>query len=74
MKPHYPYLFEVGDDYATWGRWRNHANTLMLLGMARRTAEDVAATWPQASDDLLESLDPRGRVYRYDDHGVIILE
>src|SRR4051812_45482833 len=73
MKPEYPYLFEAGDDYITWGRWRNNANILMLLGLSRRTAEDTAATWPHHSDEILERLDPR-RPYRYDDHGAIILE
>jgi hypothetical protein len=73
MKPEYPYLFEEGDEYITWARWRNLANILMLLGLSRRTAEDIAATWPRTSDDILEHLDPR-RKYLYDNHGAIILE
>jgi hypothetical protein len=84
MQPEYPYELEPHELAAwarVWGRWRNNANILMLLGCDRRTAEDVAATWPPASDDLLNDLDPRmspgpagagGTHYRYDDHGVII--
>jgi hypothetical protein len=76
MKPNFPYELEpheLADWARVWGRWRNNANILMLLGLPRRTAEDIAATWPQQSDDLLERLDPR-RTYRYDDHGAIILD
>jgi hypothetical protein len=74
MKPDYPYELEeheLADWPRVWGRWRNNANILMLIGFDRRSAEDVAATWPAASDDLLAQLDPR--VCRYDDHGVIVL-
>jgi len=76
MKPDYPYELEPHEQAnwaRVWGRWRNNANTLMLLGLPRRTAEDVAATWPEASDDILASLDPRGP-HTYDDHGAIILD
>lgn len=76
MKPEYPYELEpheLPNWERVWGRWRNLANILMLLGMSRRTAEDIAATWPKESDDLLERIDPRGP-HRYDDHGAIILE
>ena len=77
MNAAYPYELEPHELAAwapVWGRWRNNANILMLLGLDRHTAEDVAATWPAASDDLLNDLDPRPAVdhtYRYDDHGVI---
>jgi len=76
MQPEYPYALEPHElvDWArVWGRWRNNANILLLLGYDRHTAEDVAATWPPASDDLLNDLDPRvgGVRYRYDDHGII---
>ncbi len=76
MKPDYPYELEPHElpDWArVWGRWRNNANILMLLGLSRERAEHVAATWPAASDDLLHALDPR-QPQRYDDHGAIILE
>lgn len=79
MQPDEPYELEEHElrDWArVWGRWRNNANILMLLGCDRYTAENVAATWPPASDDLLNDLDPRpphGQPYRYDDHGVIAL-
>lgn len=74
MTGEYPYYIAPDEDWPrVWGRWRNNANTLMLLGLSRRTAEDIAATWPQQSDDLLTALDPRGKTYRYDTHGAIIL-
>lgn len=75
MKPDYPYELEpheLGAWVRVWGRWRNNANILMLLGLDRRTAEDVAATWPPASDNLLNDLDPRA--CHYDDHGAVILD
>jgi len=75
MKPHYPYEFEAHelDDWArVWGRWRNNANILMLLGINRRTAEDISATWPMHSDDLLHTLDIRA--IHYDDHGVVVFD
>ena len=77
MKPAYPYELEpheLPDWPRVWARWRNNANILMLLGQPRRTAEDVAATWPPTSDDLLADLDPRlpGLIYGYDGHGAII--
>jgi hypothetical protein len=79
VKPEHPYELEEHElrDWArVWGRWRNNANILMLLGLDRQTAEACAATWPPASDDLLRALDARpvpDQAYRYDDHGAIIL-
>ena len=79
MKPEYPYELEpheLGDWAGVWGRWRHNANIFMLLGIPRRASEDIAATWPKASDDILddilEQLDVR-RKHRYGLHGEIIL-
>lgn len=75
MQPDYPYELEPHEQTnwaRVWGRWRNNANILMLLGCDQRTAENIAATWPPTSDDLLDALDARPMPCRYDDHGVIM--